>query len=689
MNQSLGTPSRKKKSISREATPIRRSSRLRSVSEDRFDIPEDATGSVFIMNSIAEDGTCMVTPTKKSPPKSKKQVTPKVCEEVIDNKSETIEKFIEISSKVFNGKDNFISKYAKKLIKSTQNVEVPNTMSFLNDLYNGKEKTLENANFKSLLNLSYNDMTKIDGDKSLPENIISDNVESISAQYKLKMDMFSKFITDQKKDLAGRFGDLNLDNNVKEEKIFEDDEIDELDYDSDEGINDHIEDEEEFDEDEEEMIDEEEECEDLFGLTDKDVENLDEELDALAAESDEDSDVEKKPKKVYKKKTPIDDDFFNLEEMNDFLMEAEKEKDSEGFFDDIDEGDDEAAEYCYKDFFEENVKKKNKTHKVRFEDEVKEQEIEDDDEEMEIDEPILLGEKQKEEVKSSFEKRQEDIKKKIKRLEEENLAPKSWELSGEVTADDREKDSMLATHAAFDYVSKQAPTITPDHTERLEALIIQRIKDKVFDDPVRKTKKDETVKVFRENAIEEIQRKSLVEVYEEQFKKARGDKEDNSEIDKETLEVEKEMNELFSNLDGLYHFDFKPTEIVPDLQIITNMPAMRKEEVGPLAIAQPDEATVFAPEETGKKLKGDLKSKDERDTTDKLRERRKKKKKQKVLASKGVIKPSEKKNKDLKRKADGVGSNKEEIKKLKGSKFFESLQKSTQEEIRRKAAEKP
>ncbi|CEF65179.1 U3 small nucleolar ribonucleoprotein protein MPP10 [Strongyloides ratti] len=565
--------------------------------------------------------------------------------------------------------DRTISKIHKNL-NVTKNVS---QMNFINDLFLTKGKSLEKINWKEFLNVPYKEMIQIDGDKSLPAEIVSDNLEAIRAQYQIKLDSFKNYIFDG----YNKYIEEIKSTSVKNEKIFEENEI----------VN-HLSEEvldsgEEMDEEDigEEFDDEEEEeCKDLFSLTDKDVENLDEELEELAAESDED--VPKKPLKLYKKNSIVDDKFFNLDEMNDFLNQAENEKDSEGFFEDLD-GDDEGAEYCYKDFFEEKSKPKKVHFKEDFSENNKDKKAEENEDNMETDAPVLLG-LTEDEPKSTFEKRQNDLKAKIKKLEEENLAPKSWELSGEVTADDRGKDSMLETHVAFEYVSKQAPTITPDHTEMIEALIIQRIKDKLFDDPVRKEKKDETVKVFRENAIEEIQRKSLVEVYEEQFKKTRGDKEDNTEEDKLTFELEKEMNEIFSNLDGLYHFDFKPTEIVPDIQIITNMPAMKKEEVGLLASSAPDEALVAAPEETKKKLKGELKSKEERETTDKLRERRKKKKKQKVLASKGILKSSGKsKDKGIKRKGDS-DNNKEEMKKLKGSQFFEALQQTAQDEIKKK-----
>uniref|UniRef100_A0AC35TIY0 U3 small nucleolar ribonucleoprotein protein MPP10 n=1 Tax=Rhabditophanes sp. KR3021 TaxID=114890 RepID=A0AC35TIY0_9BILA len=410
-----------------------------------------------------------------------------------------------------------------------------------------------------------------------------------------------------------------------------------------------------------------------------------------------------KPVRSSKKKSAVDDKFFNLTEMNDYLDKIESEEQEEGFFDDVDVEDDANADYCYKDFFEVSKGSAGKSKQI-FEDdeEDSEDELQDDEEEAEefddgddvmaesdeelgeiVDEKSILLSAGTVEEKSAFEKRQESLKRQIGKLEEQNLAPRNWELAGEITADSREKDSMLATHAAFDYVSKQTPVITPDHTDRVEALIMQRIKDKAFDDPVRKVKKDETIQVYREQAIEEIQRKSLVEVYEDQFKKARGDKDDNSEADLATKQLEKDMNELFADLDGLYHFDFTPTEIVADLQIIGNMPAMRREEVGPLAGVSGD-IDAIAPEEAAIKLKGELMASNERSETDKLRERRKKKMKQRDMAASGILKTKPKEAVVRGKKRAIGGEHESESKKLKGSKFFESLQEATQKEIQNK-----
>jgi len=41
----------------------------------------------------------------------------------------------------------------------------------------------------------------------------------------------------------------------------------------------------------------------------------------------------------------------------------------------------------------------------------------------------------------------------IQQYEEENLQPRSWELSGEVTANERKKDELLEEYIEVDYRS--------------------------------------------------------------------------------------------------------------------------------------------------------------------------------------------------------------------------------------------
>lgn len=67
----------------------------------------------------------------------------------------------------------------------------------------------------------------------------------------------------------------------------------------------------------------------------------------------------------------------------------------------------------------------------------------------------------------------------IAEYERQNLEPRSWELSGEVTAHEREQDSLLKQYIEVDYKATQAPVINEDVNARIEAIVKRRIKDKV------------------------------------------------------------------------------------------------------------------------------------------------------------------------------------------------------------------
>lgn len=72
----------------------------------------------------------------------------------------------------------------------------------------------------------------------------------------------------------------------------------------------------------------------------------------------------------------------------------------------------------------------------------------------------------------------------IDQIEDEMMNPKEWQLTGEVRAGQRPKDSLLQIHVDFNTVSKLPPTVNKETTSAIEALIKQRVLDELFDDPV-------------------------------------------------------------------------------------------------------------------------------------------------------------------------------------------------------------
>ena len=114
--------------------------------------------------------------------------------------------------------------------------------------------------------------------------------------------------------------------------------------------------------------------------------------------------------------------------------------------------------------------------------------------------------------------------------------------------------------------------ITEQVSKRLEDIIIQRIKDKTFDNVERKIKPVENPYEYKKKLIldQEKSKLSLAEVYEQEYLKQRNameeskrtpgmlDDDGNEKTPKEVESIRKSMRILFSKLDSLTHFHFTP-----------------------------------------------------------------------------------------------------------------------------------
>nr|XP_056722113.1 U3 small nucleolar ribonucleoprotein protein MPP10 isoform X2 [Euleptes europaea] len=303
------------------------------------------------------------------------------------------------------------------------------------------------------------------------------------------------------------------------------------------------------------------------------------------------------------------------------------------------------------------------------------------------------------ETKSSFEKRQEKLSEKIKLLEEELLREKSWQLKGEVTGQKRPENSLLEETLLFDHAVKMAPVITEETTMELEEIIKRRIKDQAWDDVVRKEKPKEDPYEYKKRLTldHEKSKLSLTEIYEQEYLKL-NQKKTEEEEKPEHIEIQKAMDALFLKLDALSNFHFTPKPPVPEVKIVSNLPAISMEEVAPVSVS---DAALLAPEEIKEKPKGgDVKTDAEKTSTDKKRERRKKKvlkriklkekeKRQKLLEKKSEQNPKLKKQvsaEQLKKltKAGGTSLLKDDGKEkaLKSSRaFFSQLQDQVKMQI--------
>ncbi|CAM5144961.1 unnamed protein product [Eretmochelys imbricata] len=352
----------------------------------------------------------------------------------------------------------------------------------------------------------------------------------------------------------------------------------------------------------------------------EDEEEIDYFEDIVSDEDEEESEKDKikpiKSSRNLKYKDffdPIDDngDLANDSE-NDQNDEGdtEEEEDEEGIFDEIEENNE-------MDVMEQNVKTKEVSKKVTFnlpEDSEKEDDTDIPDEKR--TDPIG--------IKSSFEKRQEKMHEKIKSLEKQLLEEKPWQLTGEVTGQKRPENSLLEESLLFDHAVRMAPVITEETTFQLEDIIKQRIKDQAWDDVIRKEKPKEDAFEYKKRITldHEKSKLSLAEIYEQEYLTLNQQKTEEEE-NPEHVEIRKMMDSLFLKLDALSNFHFTPKPPVPEVKIISNLPAIIMEEVAPVSVS---DAALLAPEEVKEKSKaGDVKTDAEKTATDKKRERRKKK----------------------------------------------------------------
>ncbi|CAI8004024.1 U3 small nucleolar ribonucleoprotein protein MPP10 [Geodia barretti] len=198
----------------------------------------------------------------------------------------------------------------------------------------------------------------------------------------------------------------------------------------------------EKEEEEEEEEEGQEEAEKDAGEVERDEEEKDE------GDNEESAQEAQKVEKCHKPR--VDDGFFSMSAMEEYLENADKLSDpgSEGsvgmLAEELSESD--SNQLVYQDFF---------------------------------DPPLTVGTREKDSDISKYEREKEKMAWQIQRIEEANVQPKSWQMSGEASSRDRPLNSLLEEAMDFEPMSVPAPVVSEDTTQSLEDIVRQRILDQV------------------------------------------------------------------------------------------------------------------------------------------------------------------------------------------------------------------
>lgn len=312
-------------------------------------------------------------------------------------------------------------------------------------------------------------------------------------------------------------------------------------------------------------------------------------------------------------------DFFNMEEMEAFVQDAEGrqanpdavEDDVQDLIDDAKgEWDGEAGKIGYGEFFgdddEENV---GGMDEFSFVEEDAEGQAEHG-----TDQELL----------SLFERRAKEVEAQIKEIEDERMEEKHWALKGEVTVQDRPDGSLLDSFVDFDMVGHGTPMVTAEYNSRLEAVVKKRLLEGTFDDVIRK--QEMLTNKFKPKIQLEFQKseKGLGEIFEDAYLKALGEvtggkKEE--ELPAYQREAQALFRDLCRSLDALTNDHYKPSvPKVKDISVNKEVAAIALEEVAPVGVSG---AHLLAPEEIGGRVKSVVQKSDkEMEHEDRKKQRR-------------------------------------------------------------------
>ncbi|KAG7194584.1 U3 snoRNP protein [Scheffersomyces spartinae] len=430
----------------------------------------------------------------------------------------------------------------------------------------------------------------------------------------------------------------------------------------------------------------------------------------------------------------LNDEFFDIDEFNKQILALEDttqnkiqhdddaDEEEIDYFEDLSESDEEEDMPYFDDFYQKpgQTKAFKKTLNDGEDEEEEDEEEEDEEDEQdfafdddEYDRAVggamkdLFDEEDEQPVQSKsldnlsrFEKEQKNLRAEIEQLEAELVAEKKWTMKGEVNSGQRPQDSLLddpeTAELGFDRVAKPVPIITDEVTETIESLIKRRIREEDFNDLPKRFITD--VSSFHNKQkyelSEEKSKKSLAEIYEDQYANVDPNQEINEELKKRHDEISQLYAKVSHKLDSLCSAHYVPAPHqfkTIDIKVTDNdAAAISMEDAQPIHVAS--EATL-APQEIYKigdekipsagvkgrsevQLKSGLSySKDELSKEDKQRLRRANKRKRAKEYEKRQDHSAQVAQAD-KEKGSTVAANKNPNKKAKVSEVMDTLSKA-------------
>ena len=237
----------------------------------------------------------------------------------------------------------------------------------------------------------------------------------------------------------------------------------------------------------------------------------------------------------------------------------------------------EEKDFKYNDFFDApedatSGKGKNKSTdagEMEYDDEY----IEDDI--FNIENKIMKNKKK--EVEEKFEFINPDQEQTIEDIEKQMMDNKQWHMKGEITSRERPKGSLVENFLDFETTVKPPPIPTVEYTDKIEALIKLRIKDEIFDNPIRKVTTTNRKSDFEINFSKD--KKGLADIYEEEDEKNVLKLTSDTEISAAKKEIDDMCTKIYNIFDKLTNNNFISGSRHSEMKVVTNVPSIQLEEI--------------------------------------------------------------------------------------------------------------